>query len=173
AIERELPEINHVIDVGCGDLRIWGDRACKDYIGIDFSLKQLQENKERRRHWIFLCTDAAQFIPNLTRKNVFCFNTIYHILDPKKLAKVLINLCRYAIEKIFIYTWITNPFHPNTSDGEYQTYHPMGRNIELFRQNGFDLVSVEIPDPLDYEHLALYIYEKQKETPVERFPASI
>ena len=175
AIERELPEINHIIDVGCGDLRIWGDRDCEDYIGIDFVRKQLQRNKDvRRRHWTFLWADAAQFIPNLTRKNVFCFNTIYHILKPKKLPKVIVNLCRYATEKIFIYTWITNPFYPNTSDGEYQTYHPMGRCIEVFRQNGFDLTSVEIvDDPLrlakGHVRFALYIYEKRG-VPLEVFP---
>lgn len=179
AIERELPEINHIIDVGCGDLRIWGERDCKDYVGIDFTLKQLQENKDRRRrHWTFYHSDAAEYIPGLIRENVFCFNMIYHVLKPERLPKVLVNLCRYASERIFIFTWIENPFHPNTSDGEYQTYHPMGRYIEVFRRNGFGLSSVEvIEDPIRLAEgnvrLALYIYEKQRETPVERFPASI
>lgn len=178
AIERELLEVNHIIDVGCGDLRIWEDRACKDYVGIDFAIEIIQENKDRRPQWTFIHSDAAEYVPGLVRENVFCFNMIYHILEPERLLKVLVNLCRYASERIFIYTWIENPFHPNTSDGEYQTYHPMGRYIEVFRRNGFGLSSVEvIEDPLRLAEgnarLALYIYEKQKETPVERFPASI
>jgi SAM-dependent methyltransferase len=175
AIERELPEINHIIDVGCGDLRIWGDRDCEDYVGIDFALDVLQENKDiRRPHWTFLYADAAYHIPEIVRENVFCFNMIYHIMDPEKLLRVLRNLCKYASKRIFIYTWIGNPFHPNTSDGEYQMYHPMGRYIEVFRQSGFDLTSVEVvDDPLRLQRgevrFALYIYKKQRMSPLEIF----
>ena len=178
AIERELPEVNHIIDVGCGDLRIWGDRACKDYVGIDFAIEIIQENEGRRPHWTFIHSDAAEYVPGLVRENAFCLNMIYHILEPERLPKVLVNLCRYASERIFIFTWMENPFHPNTSDGEYQTYHPMGRYTEVFRRNGFGLASVEvIEDPIRLAEgnarLALYIYKKQKETPVERFPFNI
>lgn len=174
AIERELPEINHIIDVGCGDLKIWGDRDCDDYVGLDFAMEILQENKDRRRrHWAFYYTDAAEYIPGLIRENVFCFNMIYHVMSPKRLRRVLVNLCRYASENIFIYTWIENPFHPYVHDGKYQAYHAMGKYLELMSQNGFDLVSVEIiEDPVKLAEgqarLALYIYKK-KGAPPERF----
>ena len=158
AIERELPEINHIIDVGCGDLRIWGERGCEDYVGIDISPEVLQENRNKHPDWKFVCGPAEGFIPDLTRENVFCFNMVYHILSPQNLSRIIGNLCRYATRRIFIYTWIRNPFAPKVKDNKYQYYHPMGRLLPQFNREGFELASVEyIEDPS-----ALYIFRKQR-----------
>jgi len=145
AIEEEIGEINHIIDVGCGDLRIWGDRDCQDYVGIDISRWILHYNKNvRRPHWTFLWAPAEMFIPDLTRENVFCFNLIFHILDVENVKKILYNLCRYATDRIFIYTWIFNPLFPAITDGEYQHYHPLEDYILLFNEMGFTLTSIEV-----------------------------
>ncbi len=165
AIERELPEVNHIIDVGCGDLRIWGDRDCEDYVGTDIVMEIVQKNKNERPSWKFICGAAEQLIPDLTRENVFCLNLVYHILSPQSLNRVVRNLCRYAKKRIFIYSWIRNPFAPKVTDGKYQYYHPMGRLLPLFNREGFELTSVEfIEDPS-----ALYIFRKQRMSPLEIF----
>ncbi len=144
AIEKELPKIDHIIDVGCGDLRIWGERNCQDYIGIDISRQILQENKNKRPHWKFICAPAETFVTGLIRENVFCFNLIYHILDPRNVARIFHNLCRYATRRIFVYTWIQNPLHPEITDGEYQRYNPMGKYLHFFEKMGFGLISVKL-----------------------------
>ncbi len=157
AIEQEIPELDHIVDVGCGDLRIWGDRDCQDYVGIDISMQILQRNKKKRPHWNFICSPAEEFIPPLTRENVFCFNMIYHILDPENVRKILYNLCRYATKRIFIYTWIVNPLRgQKATDGKYQMYHPMKKYLSLFNEMGFSLTSMEfilMPS-------ALYIFKR-------------
>ncbi|GAG64145.1 unnamed protein product [marine sediment metagenome] len=144
AIEEELPEVDHIIDVGCGDLRIWGERDCQDYVGIDISMQVLQDNKKKRPHWDFICSPAETFLSGLVRENVFCFNLIYHILDPENVRMVLRNLCRYARKRIFIYTMIINPFFPEVTDGKYQYYHPMEQYVPAFEEMGFTLTSIEL-----------------------------
>lgn len=165
AIERELPEVNHIIDIGCGDLKIWGDRACEDYMGIDIAMEVLQENKNKHPNWKFICVAAEVLIPNLVRENVFCLNVMYHILSPENANRVVRNICRYASKRIFVYTWIRNPFAPKVTDGKYQYYHPMGRLLPLFNREGFELTSLEyIEDPS-----ALYIF-KRESVIYEKYP---
>lgn len=187
AIEKELPEINHVVDIGCGDLHIWGDRDCEDYVGVDIAQEILQENKQKHPNWTFLCTPAEVFITGLVRENVFCFNLVYHILSSQNIIKVFRNLCRYATKRIFIYTWITNPLHPEVSDRKYQYYHPVGRYIPLFNKMGFELASVEwIVQPvysaeeilklkrrgLERTPSGLYIFKRKSDT-YEKYPMVI
>jgi len=177
AVKGILPEVNHIIDVGCGDLKIWGDRDCEDYVGIDYVMEILQKNKNRHPHWTFIYSDAADYVPGYVRENVFCFNMVYHVMDIRRFEQTLINLCRYSSKRILIYTWIVNPFHPATSDGKYQRYYPMGRYTELFNKQGFDLVSLEIvEDPAKLAQgrvrSALYVYEKA-DRHIERFPQKI
>lgn len=157
AIEKELPEIDHIIDVGCGDLRIWGERDCQNYVGVDISRQILQENKSKRPHWKFICAPAETFVTGLVRENVFCFNLIFHILDPRNVARIFHNLCRYATKRIFVYTWIQNPLHPEITDGEYQRYNPMGKYLPLFNEMGFELTRLQ----LITEVSALYIFRKK------------
>lgn len=187
AIEKELPEINHIVDVGCGDLNIWGDRNCEDYVGVDIAQEILQENKNKHPSWTFICTSAEVFIPKLVRENVFCFNLVYHILSSQNIIKVFRNLCRYATKRIFIYTWITNPFRPEVTDRKYQYYHPVGRYLPLFNEMGFELASVEwIVQPiytaeellelkrsgLERTPSGLYIF-KPKSAVYEKYPATV
>ena len=145
AVEEELPEIDHVIDVGCGDLRIWGDRDCQDYVGIEIVKQAVQENMQKRPHWKFLCAPAETYIIDLVRENVFCFNLIFHILHPGNARRIFHNLCRYASKRIFIFTMISKPISSFKEDKgeEYQMYHPMGEYLPLFNGMGFELISVE------------------------------
>ena len=165
AIESELPEINHIIDVGCGDLKRWGERDCQDYIGIDIVKQICQENRDRRPHWKFICAPAEVFISELKRENVFCFELIFHIMDPRNVKKILHNLCRYASKRIFIYTWSTSPFHPEITDGKYQMYHPMGKYLPLFNEMGFELVSIELIEQPSYSLKELLTRRKVSESP--------
>lgn len=144
AIKEEFAEIDHIIDVGCGDLRIWEKRSCQDYVGIDISRQIVQQNKNKWPHWKFICAPAETFVNELIRENVFCFNLIYHILDPRNVGRIFHNLCRYATKRIFVYTWIQNPLHPKITDGEYQRYNPMGQYLRLFERMGFDLISLKL-----------------------------
>lgn len=144
AVEKELPEIDHVVDVGCGDLRIWGDRDCQDYVGIDIAREIVQYNQSIRPHWKFLCAPAETYIFDLVRENVFCFNMFFHILSAANMNRIVHNLCRYASKRIFIHTMIDEPFSLETDEGEeYQMYHPMGKYLPLFNEMGFELVSIE------------------------------
>ncbi|MCK4265974.1 MAG: class I SAM-dependent methyltransferase, partial [Thermoplasmata archaeon] len=171
AVERELHEIDHVVDVGCGDLRIWGDRDCRDYVGIDIAEEVVQDNKPRRPHWRFLCAPAETYIVDLVRENVFCFNLIFHILDPENTRRIFHNLCRYASKRIFVHTWIQSPPKIKTDEGvEYQMYHSMGKYLPLFNEMGFELISVEwieqtrhsIKEVLGHRTpSALYIFKKK------------
>ena len=168
-VEEEIPNIEHIIDVGCGDLRLWGERNCQDYVGIDISEQVLKENIEKRPHWNFVCAPAETFIPGITRENVFCFNMIYHILEPENVKQILRNLCRYATKRIFIYTMVANPFYPEVADGNYQYYHSMEDYIPLFNEMGFALTSLELIDVAKKygAPCGLYIFKREHFNEVE------
>ena len=43
-----IPKIDHVIDVGYGDLSFWEGRDSKYYTGIDVSKTVIEENQKKR-----------------------------------------------------------------------------------------------------------------------------
>lgn len=53
-IDNYSPNIQNVIDVGCGDLSFWSNRECKDYTGIDMSETIIEKNKTAARAGIYL-----------------------------------------------------------------------------------------------------------------------
>lgn len=38
-----IPNVESVVDIGCGDLRFWEGRKCESYVGVDISPKDPRE----------------------------------------------------------------------------------------------------------------------------------
>lgn len=112
-----IPEINDVIDVGCGDLSFWDDKFCKNYLGIDISKNYIgidisktiiERNKEIRKNWLFL-NDNATFKYDIKADTVFCLDVLFHIMDDNDYFKIINNIMDYSNHWLVIYTWDKNP----------------------------------------------------------------
>lgn len=158
-----------IIDVGCGDLSFWSNKLAtrlKPYTGIDFSKYIINQHTTTFKDLASVCfihADASKRISNLKADIVFCFDVLFHILDRKIYLQILNNLCTYANDLIFIYTWIKNPFTSmnrridllrqlkvysffktihQVSDS-YQKYYNFELYISFFEKYGFQLIGVE------------------------------
>ena len=182
-----LPTIDHLIDVGCGDLTFWKGRECKDYIGIDISETIINRNRIKRPAWSFIKAPAQRRIDGLKKEVVFCLGLLFHVMNSEIFLKILNNLCYYSTDFIFIYTWMNNPFtlqyykrcilhyfrtlnirgllatlrqalfYPYT-DEKYQFFRPLEKYLYVFDKNGFKLVKRrKNPDKIG----ALYVFKKQ------------
>ena len=171
-IDRYVPFLQSVVDVGCGDISFWERRDCIDYTGIDISRTIIKRNRILRPDWEFLQSNAETRIEKLSKSTVFCFDMLFHIMNDKTYLKVLENLIAYSRNHIFIYTWINNPFRKTrllkrlftavikfkpfraielmkkilsktpNTDGKYQSFRPLERHIWLFEEKGFQLVEI-------------------------------
>ena len=108
-----IPQVDHVIDVGCGDLSFWEGRNCKYYTGIDVSKTVIEGNRKKRLEWNFIVSPAETRINGLKSECVVCLDVLFHIMDDKVFIAVLDNLCHYSIKYIVIHTWIRNPLTKN------------------------------------------------------------
>ncbi|WP_455277030.1 methyltransferase domain-containing protein [[Eubacterium] cellulosolvens] len=182
-----IPKVDHVIDVGCGDLSFWTGKNCEDYIGIDISETIIERNKIKRPKWVFICAPAEKYIKSLRKECVFCLDVFFHIMNPEKISTIIENLCVYSNKYIFIHTWITNPFsrrkqlnrllkclrkldirstiialkiaifHPY-KDGGHQYFHPFEKYIHIFEEKNFKLLDKrENPNGVS----GLYIFKRQ------------
>jgi len=151
-----LPKINHVIDVGCGDLRFWEGRDCDDYIGIDVSPTVIEKNRLLRPKWKFICQNAFIPIPDLKKPNVFCIDLLYHVLNQSHFFNILDNLCAFSEDLLFVYTLTSNPFGPAMTDGVYQAFWKLGDYMDIFEDNGFKLLSLKKMIPT----AGMYIFKR-------------
>jgi hypothetical protein len=164
-----LTVVNHVIDIGCGDLTFWEGRDCRDYTGLDASETIIDKNRLRRPGWSFINALAEKRIAGLNKECVFCFDLLFHIMDVEAFITILENLCLYSTKHIFIHTWMYNPFsrrrqiklflinmvkgHMRRSlyslktalftpytDGNYQYFRQLEKYFYLFEKNGFELL---------------------------------
>lgn len=110
AITKYLPQVKHVVDVGCGDLSFWEGRDCQDYTGIDISTTVIANDKRLRPRWTFIVASAEQRIEQLHKDCVFCFDLLFHIMDDNSFRAILDNVCYYSTNYIFIYNWWRNPW---------------------------------------------------------------
>ena len=140
-ISKHVSPLDHVIDVGCGDLRFWQGKDCEDYTGIDIVESVIRANKIERPTWKFICSPAEEKIVGLSNKNVICLDVLFHIMDDDKFRMIVKNLCEYAEEMLFIYTWARNPFAPNVTDGKYQYYRDVMNEMHVFSNYGFRLLN--------------------------------
>jgi hypothetical protein len=180
-----LPLIDQVVDVGCGDLSFWEGRDCSDYIGIDISEAVITRNRTEKPEWIFYVSPAENYIQDIKRSCVFCFDMLFHITNTDIFLKILNNICRYSSEYLFIYTWMENPFTKKFwlkrflsaltkfnlyrggfalrnmlsndvyTDGVYQYFRPLEKYNCIFSQYGFRLVNKK-KNPNDFG--GMYIY---------------
>jgi len=183
-----LPHIDHVIDVGCGNLSFWEGRDCSDYVGIDISETVIAQNRIRHPKWTFYSSAAENLIPDIKRSCVFCFDLLFHIMNDEVFIKILNNLCLYSTDYIFIYTWMENPFTKkfwfqkflsalirfdftggglalrNTfskqvyTDKVYQYFRSILQYMHIFRQHSFDLVD-EMRNPDDFGGMYIFRHE--------------
>lgn len=186
-IDKYIPYLQSVVDVGCGDLSFWEGRDCEDYTGIDISKTIIEKNNILRPDWNFICANAEKKIEGLKKDTVFCFDVLFHIMNADTYIQVLNNLCYYSKDYIFIYTWVNNPFNRHrkikrflktlftfnigkilivlkqifsnstVSDCKYQYYRLLENEFYIFRNNCFDLV-----ESLKYtdDIGALYVFKK-------------
>jgi hypothetical protein len=136
-IQKHVPQVEDVVDVGCGDLSFWEGRTCERYIGIDISPHIIRRNSEKRPDWAFVARPAEKRLP-LRGRVVLCLDVLFHILDDETAMGIMENLCEYSSEWVIIHAWWRNPFEGKVNDGLYQAYRPLDK--ALFSGRGFDCV---------------------------------
>ena len=187
-IDRHMLFPQSVVDVGCGELSFWEGRDCEDYTGIDFSKKIIEKNRILRPDWEFIWSNAETRNDKLSKNTVFCFDVLFHIMNNETYLKILENLTDYSQDHIFIYTWISNPLRKTrlikrlftavtkfklfraielvkkilskneNTDGKYQYFRALERDIWLFEEKGFKLIEV-VRHPNNIG--AMYVFKKK------------
>lgn len=179
-IDCYVKNIDDVVDVGCGDISFWLGRECKKYTGVDISQTVIDKNKLLRPNWEFIRASSDKFLEKLNSEIVFCFDVLFHIMDPEIFSKTLENICQYSSKFVFIYTWKNNPFSrsyalgrivkkqnlgflkyvffPTETDGKYQYFRPLDNYSHIFEKYNFELISEnDNPDKLG----CMYVFAKK------------
>jgi len=169
-IDKYVPKLKDVLDVGCGDLSFWEERSCLHYVGIDISKIIIKKNYNKRPDWKFIWSNAENRIEGLNKEVVFCFDLLFHIMNEKSFLEILLNLCYYSTNFIFIHTWGKNPFNKSSkirqfkyqfkkfkfknafktfatiinsrknTDEKYQYFRPLEKYFYIFEDQGFKLI---------------------------------
>ena len=187
-IYKHVPFLRSVVDVGCGDISFWEGKDCENYTGIDISKTIIERNRILRLDWEFIWSNAETRIEGLSKDTVFCFDMLFHIMNKETYIKILENLIYYSRNYIFIYTWINNPLRKTrrmkrlftavtnfklfwaielvkkilsknkNTDGKYQYFRPLERDIWLFEEKGFKLDEVV----RHHDNIgAMYVFKKK------------
>jgi ubiquinone/menaquinone biosynthesis C-methylase UbiE len=179
-IDSYVSNLQSVVDVGCGDLRFWLGRKCRDYDGIDISNSVLERNKSSHPEWRFIHASSDKFIKGLKKKHAFCIDLLFHIMDEDSFVKTLHNVCRYSSKYVFIHTWKCNPFSrrhafkrflknpsyptlkyvifPSNTDMKYQYFRLLTDYNDIFQKYGFQLLG-EHENP--NKEGCMYVFEKK------------
>lgn len=156
-IHRYAPDLTNVVDIGCGDLRFWGDVIPKQYVGVDISEIVITKNTLRHPRNNFITSPAEITIPGIQAPTVLCLDLLFHIMDDTAYTQILGNLCRYSTDLIFIFTWQKSPWKDRTTDNRYQIFRPLEDQLSLFKENGFTLTGRSAcPD----DPGAMYVFKK-------------
>lgn len=180
-IDHYAPNIQSVVDVGCGDLSFWSGRKCEDYTGIDVSSTILERNKSSHPEWRFILSSSDKFLNGLKRECVFCFDLLFHIIDEDVFVNTLHNICRYSSHYIFVSTWKRNPFSrvgsvrrflrtgdtnilrylifPAKTDMKYQYFRLLNDYSGIFREHGFCLLGEHESSNAED---CMYVFEKKQ-----------
>jgi hypothetical protein len=162
---------NSVIDVGCGDMEFWKYFPVNNYTGIDISQHIIDKNRNKYPKYNFYCADSS-FPLNISANCVTCFDLLFHIMDTEKYIKTLDNLVHYTKQKLFIYTWVKNPFddfknklligkpfaRDVITDGKFQYY----RNFDRFSIRYIEphLKLIDTRTDARWPYGCMYIYDK-------------
>jgi trans-aconitate methyltransferase len=156
-----------VIDIGCGDMKMWKGQKFRSYVGIDSSKEIILSNRKSHPDYTFEIQDIGEYRIPLAAPTVTCLNVLFHIRDDDTFIKSLVNLTRYSTRDIVIVTWRINPLNePNVrhriilnllakrrfkdalrlflstdihDDLVYQRYRPFENYFKIFSENGFDI----------------------------------
>lgn len=132
-ISRYAGVLDHVLDVGCGDLGFWEGHDCSDYVGIDVSPYIQARNAKLRPNWSFLVLDATKAAIPVRKRVVFCFDVVFHVLPEDEFGFLIKNLVASTEEWLFLSNWGYNPLpEGKTTDGVYQVYRDIGNYLPLF-----------------------------------------
>jgi len=166
-INSYLEDIDHVIDAGSGDLAFWEGREVSDYIGLELSPTAVQRFSPLRPNWRFIVTPLEVRIPDLHAPIVMCNDVLFHIIYENNLIEILLNLCYYSTDWIFIYTWVDNPFGDRvegpfqSKKGSTKAYQRFWRFEEyhfVLEERGFELLSIDRYDSIG----GYYVFRKEK-----------
>jgi len=163
-IDREVPLIDSVIDLGCGDLTFWGERhSPKNYVGIDISPTIIWKNRLRWPQAQFKVGDVAIRDPDITEKSYevgLCLDVLFHIMGEEDYLSTLHNLSLYVKKHIIISTWSSNPLKTwGVTDGTYQHYRPPTSFLYPLREDGWTLTCEEHYNKVN----AIYIFTRNDE----------
>jgi hypothetical protein len=158
-IQKHVPIVEDVVDIGCGDVSFWEGRTCERYIGVDISAHIVRKNAEKRPGWAFVAWPAEKRLP-LRGRVVLCMDVLFHILDDSTATRIMENLCEYSSEWVVVHAWWRNPLGGKASDGVYQAFRPLDKS--LFSRRGFECVE-EAPAPEEVNpYGAIYIFRKKE-----------
>jgi SAM-dependent methyltransferase len=174
------PAKESIVDLGCGDLRVWGGVLPQDYTGIDISREIIRKNQQAHPDANFIVSDITKPL-QLKADVVTSFAVLVHIMCDEDYTSILKNIKSYATKCIIIETWNQNPFASSlsrkllisavrfkktgvlslktiTSDGEYQCYRDFVQCALPIFSPEFKLENVAIHP--DYPLLSLYIWKR-------------
>lgn len=162
-LNNTIPNINNIIDVGCGDLAFMEGWMVPNYIGIDISETIIQKNREQYPNKQFIISSADIHIHGIKSDVVFCHDVLFHIIDENVYVNILKNLTKYSDNYISIYTWHTNPlkkWYCSKTKDNYQAYRDFMQYLHIFTDSGFELHS--ITNSAVNKYGAMYIFKKKK-----------
>ena len=141
-IDKYIPHIDNVLDVGCGDLTFWTNtgRNCNHYVGLDISPTIIDRNRRLMPHWSFIASPAETYIKDLHAENVLCFDLIFHILEKENFDIICENLRRYSTKRVVVSAWLESPFLVGDTDGRYQRYFNFDEQFDRFLTEGFHCI---------------------------------
>lgn len=180
-IDRYIPNLESVVDVGCGDLSFWLGRKHKDYVGVDVSETILKRNESSHPEWRFILASSDKFINGLEKECVFCFDLLFHIMNEDSFVKTLHNICHYSSRYVLIHTWKHNPFSrpyalrkflenpdfltlkyvvfPSNTDMKYQYFRLLNDYYDIFQKYSFQLLG-EHENP--NKEGCMYVFKKMQ-----------
>jgi len=185
AIDAFVPSLDDVIDVGCGDLKLWEARQLPArYVGIDLSQAIIDRNRLRWPSGQFVCAPSQEPLQIDRAPVVLCLDLLFHIMDESDYEHTVSNLGQYSSDLLFVSAWRRNPFAEfrkrlrasayrlkeghiksalvaqlGSSDGAYQKYHAMAECVSILGREGVQLIST-VNAPNLYG--ALYVFKRNE-----------
>jgi hypothetical protein len=162
-----------IIDIGCGDMDFWNNFPLKDYTGVDISPTIIKQNHIKYPNYKLYCSNSSNLL-KISANYVICFDMLFHIMNTTEYIMTLTNLEYYTKQKLFIYTWIKNPFESFKNrlilkkpfekniitDGKYQYY----RNFDSYSIRYIEpyLKLIDICTDNRWPYGAMYIYDRER-----------